>query len=197
LNRAVERYHAYKRLGTILAHIGLLDRAREMYERARPFHPNRKVSPSIVQVYIWSHQQEPAREYIAAWRSENPTNKYAIYFTPLPAMMTGHWEEAETLLDEALRLVPNDPLVISLQGVFYGLTGRVDAALNCMTLACSNPKSFGHAHHTYYQSLHPGDGGATRDSFSVAGAKRQHRLRLLALFLEGSLPGITAWLSGI
>jgi len=143
--------HAYNRLGTILAHMGLLDRAREMYERGRPFHPNRKVSPSIVQVYIWSHQQEPAREYIAAWRAENPTNKYAIYFTPLPALMTGHWEEAETLLDEALRLVPNDPLVISLQGVFYALTGRIDAALNCMTLACSNPKSFGHAHHTYYQ----------------------------------------------
>ncbi len=143
--------HAYNRLGTILAHIGLLDRAREMYERGRPFHPNRKVSPSIVQVYIWSHQQEPAREYIDAWRAENPTNKYAIYFTPLPALMTGNWEEAETLLDEALRLVPNDPLVISLQGVFYALTGRVDAALNCMTLACSNPKSFGHAHHTYYQ----------------------------------------------
>jgi len=143
--------HAYNRLGTILAHMGLLDRAREMYERGRPFHPNRKVSPSIVQVYIWSHQEEPAREYIAAWRAENPTNKYAIYFTPLPALMTGHWEEAETLLDEALRLVPNDPLVISLQGVFYALTGRIDAALNCMTLACSNPKSFGHAHHTYYQ----------------------------------------------
>jgi DNA-binding winged helix-turn-helix (wHTH) protein/Flp pilus assembly protein TadD len=143
--------HAYNRLGTILAHIGLLDRAREMYERGRPFHPNQRVSPSIVQVYIWSLQHEPAREYIDAWRTENPTNKYAIYFTPLPAMMTGRWEEAETLLDGALRLVPNEPLLISLQGVFYALTGRIDGALNCMTLACSNPKSFGHAHHTYYQ----------------------------------------------
>ena len=30
---------AYNRLATILAHIGLLDHAREVYERATPFHP--------------------------------------------------------------------------------------------------------------------------------------------------------------
>jgi tetratricopeptide (TPR) repeat protein len=46
--------HAYNRLGTILAHIGLLDHAREMYERGRPFNPKKAVSHSIVQVYIWS-----------------------------------------------------------------------------------------------------------------------------------------------
>jgi hypothetical protein len=34
---------AYNRLGTILAHIGLLEHAREMYERARPFHPRKAV----------------------------------------------------------------------------------------------------------------------------------------------------------
>jgi len=143
--------HAYNRLGTILAHIGLLDRAREMYERGRPFHPKQRVSPSIVQVYVWSRQHEPARECIDVWRAESPTNKYAIYFAPQPAMMTGNWQEAKTLLDEALRLVPNESLIISLQGVFYALTGRIEAALNCMTVACSSPKSFGHAHHTYYQ----------------------------------------------
>src|SRR5580704_2637478 len=39
---------AYNRLGTILAHIGLLEHAREMYERARPFHPRKAVSHSVV-----------------------------------------------------------------------------------------------------------------------------------------------------
>src|SRR5262249_24261586 len=48
--------HAYNRLGTILPHIGLLDHAREMYERGRPFHPRRAVSHSIVQVYIWNQE---------------------------------------------------------------------------------------------------------------------------------------------
>ena len=143
--------HAYNRLGTILAHIGLLDHAREMYERGRPFHPRKAVSPSIVQVYIWSREYELAREEIQAWRAESPGNKYAIYFAPQPAMMTGDWKEAKALLDEALQLLPEEPLIISLQGVFYALTGRFEQALDCMTRACASPKSFGHAHHTYYQ----------------------------------------------
>ena len=36
-------------------------------------------------------------------------------------------------------------------GVFYALTGREAAALDCLTKACASPKSFGHAHHSYYQ----------------------------------------------
>src|SRR6476469_58327 len=48
--------HAYNRLGTILAHIGLLDHARAMYERGRLFHPRKAVSPSIVQVYVWDQE---------------------------------------------------------------------------------------------------------------------------------------------
>jgi DNA-binding winged helix-turn-helix (wHTH) protein/tetratricopeptide (TPR) repeat protein len=143
--------HAYNRLGTILAHVGLLDRAREMYERGRPFHPQKVVSHSIVQVYIWNQEYDLAREEIAAWRSENPGNKYPVYFAPQLAMMTGDWKEAKTLLDEAARLLPEEPMIASLRGVFYALTGEPAAAMECMAQACASPKSFGHAHHTYYQ----------------------------------------------
>ena len=143
--------HAYNRLGTILAHIGLLDHAREMYERGRPFHPKKAVSPSIVQVYVWGREYELARAEIQAWRSESPNNKYAIFFAPQPEMMTEDWKRAEELLEEALQLLPEEPLITSLQGVFYALTGRGEQALDCMAKACASPKSFGHAHHTYYQ----------------------------------------------
>jgi DNA-binding winged helix-turn-helix (wHTH) protein/tetratricopeptide (TPR) repeat protein len=143
--------HAYNRLGTILAHVGLLDHAREMYERARPFHPNKAVSHSIVQVFIWSREYDLAREEIQAWRAESPSNKYPLYFAPQPPMMTGHWKEARLLLDEARQVLPEEPLIISLLGVYYALTGKPELALECLTRACASPKSFGHAHHTYYQ----------------------------------------------
>src|SRR6266478_5468697 len=142
---------AYNRLGTILAHIGLLDHAREMYGRARPFHPKKAVSHSIVQVYLWNGEYDLAREEILAWRAENPGNKYPIYRAPLLAMMTGDWKEAEILMDEAVQLLPEEPLIVSLQGVFYALTGKDGKALDCLTKACASPKSFGHAHHSYYQ----------------------------------------------
>jgi tetratricopeptide (TPR) repeat protein len=66
-------------------------------------------------------------------------------------MMTENWKEAKDLLDEALLLLPDEPLIISLQGVFCALTGKPEEALDCMARACASPKSFGHAHHTYYQ----------------------------------------------
>ena len=91
--------HAYNRLGTILAHIGLLDHAREMYQRGRAFHPGKAVSHSIVQVYIWNQDYDLARAELQAWRTENPGNKYPIYFAPQLAMMTGDWKETKALLN--------------------------------------------------------------------------------------------------
>ena len=143
--------HAYNRLGTILAHIGLLDRAREMYERGRSFHQDKKVSRSIVQVYVWNQEYELAREQVEAWRVENPANKYPIYFAPQLAMMTGDWAQASRLIDQAKELLPEEPMIVSLEGVLHALRGRSAEALDCVTRACSNPKTFGHAHHTYYQ----------------------------------------------
>jgi DNA-binding winged helix-turn-helix (wHTH) protein/tetratricopeptide (TPR) repeat protein len=143
--------HAYNRLGSILAHVGLLDHAREMFERGRPFQPNKAVNPSVVQVYVWGQEYERAREQIQIWRAESPGNKYALYFASYPAMMTGDWKEATRLIDEALALVPSEPLIVSLQGLLHALMGNRDAAIECVTRACSSPRSFGHAHHTYYQ----------------------------------------------
>ena len=143
--------HAYNRLGTILAHIGLLDSARAMYEKGSAFHAKKAVSHSIVQVYIWSGDHERARNEVEAWRSDSPGNKYPLYFAPQAPMMTGDWEQADRLLDEALRKLPEEPLIISLQGVFFALKGDQTAACDSMNRACAIPRSFGHAHHTYYQ----------------------------------------------
>jgi DNA-binding winged helix-turn-helix (wHTH) protein/tetratricopeptide (TPR) repeat protein len=143
--------HAYNRLGSIMAHIGLLDHSRAMFERGRPFQPQKAVSPSIVQVYVWGQEYDLARHQIQLWRAESPGNKYARYFAPFVATMTGDWKEAGLLIDEALQIVPNEPLIISLKGLLHALMGDRDAAIECVTRACSSPKSFGHAHHTYYQ----------------------------------------------
>jgi len=143
--------HAYNRLGTILAHIGLLDHAREMFERGRPFQPRKAVNPSVVQVYLWGQQYHLAQEHIQRWLAESPGNTYAIYFAHVTAILTEDWSEASRLTEVALRLVPHDPLVISLESTLHALMGRTEAAAMCVTKACAMPKSFGHAHHTYYQ----------------------------------------------
>jgi DNA-binding winged helix-turn-helix (wHTH) protein/tetratricopeptide (TPR) repeat protein len=143
--------HAYNRLGTILAHIGLLDHARDMYERGRPFQPRKVVNHSIVQVYLWNGELDLARDEITAWRAESPGNKYAIHFAPQPPMMIGNWKEAKALLDDAIGLFPDEPLIISLLGLYFALVGKSEQALDCVARACGTAKSFGHSHHIYYQ----------------------------------------------
>jgi DNA-binding winged helix-turn-helix (wHTH) protein/tetratricopeptide (TPR) repeat protein len=143
--------HAYNRLATILAHIGLLEQAKQMYERGRPFQPQKAVSHSIVQAYVWSCQYDRAREENEAWRAESPTNKYPIYFALNLAMLTESWSEAEALMAETKQLLPEEPMILSLQGLLHARMGSESAALDCMAKACAIPKSFGHAHHTYYQ----------------------------------------------
>jgi tetratricopeptide (TPR) repeat protein len=143
--------HAYNRLGTILAHIGLLNHAREMFRRGQPFQPKMTISPSIVQVYIWGQEYELARQQIQVWRAESPGNKYPIYYAPQLAMMTGELDEAGVLLDKAIEILPEEPLIVSLQGIYHVLTGDDSRALDCVSKACASPKSFGHAHHSYYQ----------------------------------------------
>ncbi len=143
--------HAYNRLGTILAHVGLLDRAREMYQRGRPFHPQKAVSHSIVQVYMWSGEYDLAREELEAWRAETPANKYPLYFSALLGINTGDWKEARRALDHAAEILPEEPLILSLQALYFARTGKSKRALEFVAAACANPKSFGHAHHNDYQ----------------------------------------------
>jgi tetratricopeptide (TPR) repeat protein len=143
--------HAYSRLGTILAHIGLLEHSRTTFERGAPFDPKKATSHSITQVYLWNGEYELARKELRSWRLESPENKYAIHFALELAIVIGEWKEAARLFDQAGSLVQEEPMLTSLQGVMHASTGKPELALQCMSLACTNPKSFGHAHHTYYQ----------------------------------------------
>jgi tetratricopeptide (TPR) repeat protein len=104
-----------------------------------------------VQVHFWNLDYDLAQKQNEKWRAENPGQKYPLYFAPHLAMMRGEWKEAKSLLDEAERAIPDEPLITSLLGVLYARTGNSEAALKCVSHACASPKSFGHAHHTYYQ----------------------------------------------
>jgi hypothetical protein len=66
-------------------------------------------------------------------------------------MMSGDWKEAKALLDEAILLFPEEPLIISLLGVYWAMVRNAKQSIECAARACSTARSFGHAHHTYYQ----------------------------------------------
>jgi hypothetical protein len=47
--------------------------------------------------------------------------------------------------------VPDEPLLISSQGMLHARRGRAEAALECIRRSLESPRFFGHTHHTYYQ----------------------------------------------
>ena len=97
----------------------------------------------------------------------------------------GGLERGEGLLDEALQLLPEEPLIISLQGVFYALTGerRTGTRLHGQGL-CESKIIWARAPYLLSDRLHSRPGRPTRNCFRVAGAECQHWIRMLALFPE-------------
>ena len=66
-------------------------------------------------------------------------------------MFRGDLQAAEEYISSALKLHPDEPLLISLDGLLHALRQNSAAALDCVHRACEFPRSFGHTHHTHYQ----------------------------------------------
>ena len=143
--------HAHNRLGTICAHIGRLKEARRAYEKARLVNPQNLSNHNIAQSYLWDGELDRAERELDTWARENPQNKYLLWFRPQPALFRGDLESAKEYIASALELLPDEPLVISLNGLLHALREDSDAALNCVHQARESPRSFGHTHHTHYQ----------------------------------------------
>jgi DNA-binding winged helix-turn-helix (wHTH) protein/tetratricopeptide (TPR) repeat protein len=143
--------HAHNRLASICLHIGRLQEAQAAFEQGQRSNPKNLLSHNINWVRLFSGDFAGAREGAEAWLQESPDNKYALWFHPQPALLDGDLDRAEQLLAEALDRLPDEPLVVSLQGLLLARRGQPELALECVRRALEFPRSFGHTHHTYYQ----------------------------------------------
>ena len=143
--------HAYNRLGTILAHTGQIHQALEAYQEARRINPQNLGHFNMAQAYIWGGQYEQAAEALEAFHQVKPGNKSCLWFRPQPPLLTGHLEKASQFVAEAVEAYPDEPLMVSLQGLVEAHLGQTDLARQAGAKACASPLSFGHTHHTDYQ----------------------------------------------
>ena len=68
----------------------------------------------------------------------------------IPALLRGDLGLAEQRLAAALKQLPDEPWLVTFQGMLHARRGQTDAALECVRKALDSPRSFGHTHHTYY-----------------------------------------------
>ncbi len=143
--------HAYNRMGTILAHVGQIPQALEAYKAAQHINPQNLGHYNIAQAYIWGGQYQEAAEALEAFHQVKPGNKYCLWFRPQPPLLSGDLEKAAKFAAEAVRAYPDEPLMISLEGLVQAHLGQTRLATQATAKACTSPLSFGHSHHTHYQ----------------------------------------------
>jgi tetratricopeptide (TPR) repeat protein len=141
---------AHNRLSAICLHIGRFQEGRLANEQAQRSNPKTR-SNNLEFLYLYSGEFALAEQAAEAWIRQRPGTMYALWFHPLPALMNGDLDAAERRLAAGLQLFPDEPLIVSIQGILRARRNQPDLALQCVRRALDTPRSFGHTHHTYYQ----------------------------------------------
>ena len=141
---------AHNRMSSICAHIGRLHESRIAHEHAQRSNPKTR-SGNLEFYYLYSGDFARAEEAGEALLRERPGTMNAVYFHPQPPLLSGDLDLAEQRLAAGLELFPDEPLLVSLQGMLHARRNQTGPALECVRRALELPRSFGHTHHTYYQ----------------------------------------------
>jgi DNA-binding winged helix-turn-helix (wHTH) protein/Tfp pilus assembly protein PilF len=141
---------AHNRMATICLHIGRLQDARIANERAQRSNPKTR-SLNLFMFFLYSGDFACLEEAAAAYIREGPGPAYALQVRALSPLYTGDLVGAEKHLANALEQLPDEPLLVSLQGILHARRKQTGPALECVRRALDSPRSFGHTHHTYYQ----------------------------------------------
>jgi serine/threonine protein kinase len=141
---------AHNRLSAICWHIGRFQEAYLAHEQAQRSNPKTR-SNNLEFLYLYSGNFARAEQAAQAWIRERPGAMYARWFHAQPPLLSGDLDLADQRLVEALKHMPDEPLIVSLQSILHARRNQTDLALQCIRRALDSPRSFGHTHHTYYQ----------------------------------------------
>jgi len=144
---------AHNRMCSICLHIGRLEEARIALENAQRANPKNLQIPAkqMALVHLWSGDFTQAEKAGEAWIRESPGDPQALWHHSQPALMNGDLDTAEWRLTAGLKLRPDDPLLISLQGMLQARRGQTGPAMEGAMRALSFAVVNGHTHHLYYQ----------------------------------------------
>src|SRR3954454_942581 len=140
---------AHNRMAGICLHIGRLEEARVAHEQAQLVNPRTRTG-NLEYFYIYSGDLARAEEATEAWFRARPDSATALITRIAPAALTGDLDLAEERTALALAKVPDEPWVVSYQGMLHARRNRGDLALQCVRRALDSPHSLGHTHHTYH-----------------------------------------------
>jgi TolB-like protein/Tfp pilus assembly protein PilF/predicted Ser/Thr protein kinase len=140
---------AHNRMATICLHIGRIEDGRIAHEQALLSNPKARTG-NLEYFYMYSGDIVRADAAAEDWYRERPGNIYALATRTYTALLSGDLELADERLATAAKHLPDEPLVVSQQGILHACRNQPDLAMQCVRRALDSPRSFGHTHHTYY-----------------------------------------------
>jgi len=141
---------AHNRMAAICTHIGRLAEARMAHQLAMRSNPRNRTY-NLEFIYMCSGDFARAEEAGEAWVKEAPGNRSALWFHPQPPLMMGNLDLAAQRLEVALKQYPEEPLIVSLQGMLHARRQESGPAFECARNSLDCAASFTHTHHTYEQ----------------------------------------------
>jgi serine/threonine protein kinase/lipoprotein NlpI len=139
-------------LALVYGHVGLLDEALQQLEKAVAINPSNTLARYHVgETLLFQGKYEQALTALRSVpRDVNPA--LVGYQTPIALLHLGRREEAAAILEELLRVYPEDNggLFTSVQALMAALAGEKETAEDKIRSAIEKGKGFGHFHHTAY-----------------------------------------------
>jgi tetratricopeptide (TPR) repeat protein len=141
---------AHNRMSAICLHIGRFEEARRAHELAMRANPKNR-SYNLEFIYICTGDFARAEELADVWLKEAPRARSSLWFHAQPPIYSGDLDLAAQRLAAGLQQFPDDPAILSLQGMLHAARGQEGPALECVRQALASPHVFGHIHHVYNQ----------------------------------------------
>ena len=141
---------AHNRMSAICAHIGRIKEATIADERARLCNPKTKAR-NFGYNFLYGGDFARAEEAAKAWLAEVPVWPHSASFGAEVALTNRDLGLAHERLTAGFRILPDDPMLLSLQSVLHACRGEKSAALECVHKTLESPWPFQHIHHAYHQ----------------------------------------------
>src|SRR5262249_12084542 len=129
--------------------IGRITEATMADERARLCNPKTKARNFGYNLLFggdFARAEEAAKEWLAG----GPLWPLSASLGAAGALMNPDPDLADERLTAGFRILPDDPMMLSLQSVLYACLGKKSAALEYVHKSLESPWPFHHFHHVYH-----------------------------------------------
>jgi TolB-like protein/Flp pilus assembly protein TadD len=140
----------FDRLATILFHVGLLDEAHELYNRALAINPTDPFAERLLGTLEALRGNFAASIAIEQKSAAKGPESWGLHTLAYAQIRVNDLAGAEKTIDNASRLFPFVALYEGLRGEIAALRGDAGTAQRAIEKIVQNRKAFGHFHHVEF-----------------------------------------------